>query len=81
MKFPEKTLRLLSVRKGVSEKGNNYCFVKLADEATFESEEFMLNRDQSPDFLTVQQRYIATLNVEGRFSSVELVPEKTGKAA
>jgi len=76
MKFPPKELRLLSFRKGTSEKGHPYCMVKLADEKTFENATFSLNRDQSPDFLKEQAQYSVILEVDGKYSSVELVPLK-----
>ena len=74
MRFPKKTLRLLSVRTHT--KGEkNYTFVKLADEATFENNDFMLNREEtSPDSLVAQNRYDVELQVDGRYSTVTLTP-------
>jgi len=75
MRFPETVLRLINLRTA-EKNGKNYTFVKLADEKTFDSNEFMLSRDQSPEGLIPQARYRTVLNVEGRFSSVTLQPEK-----
>jgi hypothetical protein len=36
----------------------------------------MLSRDQSADKLVAQTRYAVVLEVDGRFSSVSLTPEK-----
>lgn len=77
MKFyPQTALRLIDVRKGVSKSGNDYCFVKLADEKTFENSDFMLHRDQSPDLLQLHTRYSVELDQNGNFFSVILTPEK-----
>ena len=77
MLLPVKTqLRLVTHRTMVKE-GKKYTFVKLADEATFDSNEFMLHRDHEPDKLVPQSRYNVTLDIEGRFTSVKLEPTKT----
>lgn len=78
--FPEKPLRLVTVRTHEKE-GKKHTFVKLADEMSFESNEFMLTRDQAPDLLMAGTRYKVALDVEGRFSSVTLTPEANGKAS
>ena len=76
MKFyPEASLRLVSNRT-YEKEGKAYTFVKLADKKTFDSNEFMLSRDQSPDLLTAGHDYKVHLEVDGRFSSVSLFPEK-----
>jgi hypothetical protein len=76
MTFPKKTLRLISVRTGISQKGNDYAFVKLADETTYENNEFMLGRDTNVKSLELQKRYDAEINIEDRFTSVNLTPAK-----
>ncbi|MCL2215938.1 MAG: hypothetical protein FWB91_02835 [Defluviitaleaceae bacterium] len=80
MQFPETTLRLVNFRT-TEKEGKKYTFVKLADEKTFDSNEFMLNREQSPENLVVQTRYKVILNIEGRYASVILQPEKGTGAA
>jgi hypothetical protein len=60
----------------MEKEGKKYTFVKLADEATFDSNEFMLHREQMVDKLVPQARYSVTLDVEGKFTSVQLEPEK-----
>jgi hypothetical protein len=76
MKFPKKTLRLISVRSGTSQKGNPYTFVKLADEATFENNDFMLGKETDVRSLVVQNRYEAELDVEDKFTSINLFLSK-----
>lgn len=76
MLLPVKTvLRLVSSRT-TEKEGKRYTFVKLADEQTFDSNEFMLHREQMPEKLVPQARYHVTLDIEGRFTSVQLDPEK-----
>jgi hypothetical protein len=76
MLLPVKTvLRLISVRTAEKE-GKKYTFVKLADEATFDSNDFMLHREQIPEKLEVQKRYNVTLDIEGKFTSVQLDLER-----
>ena len=77
MKFyPQSPLRLIELRKGKSAKGNDYAFVKMADEATFENATFMLHKDQSTDFLQLHTRYNVELDKNDDFYSVFLTPEK-----
>ena len=76
MKFPETVLRLVNVRTMETQNGKSLSFVKLADEKTFDSNEFMLNREQSSAELIPQSRYKVILDIEGRYSSVTLQPEK-----
>jgi hypothetical protein len=76
MLLPVKTpLRLVSAR--TFEKGDKrYTFVKLADEATFDSNEFMLHSEHDNSPPETQKRYSVTLDVEGKFTSVKLEPAK-----
>ncbi len=74
MKFPKMTLRLISVRS-IEKEGKGYNFVKLANELTYESNDFMLGRETDVKMLTVQTRYNAELDVDGRFLTVNLTPE------
>ncbi|MCL2357932.1 MAG: hypothetical protein FWC70_12410 [Defluviitaleaceae bacterium] len=82
MLLPVKTpLRLVSVQIVEREGKAPLKFVKLADEETYDSCEFMLHRDASVQSLVVKARYNVTLDVDGRFTSVLLEPEKTAKAS
>jgi hypothetical protein len=76
MKFPMKVLRLVSHRSIVKE-GKTYNFVKLADEETFDSNEFMLSADTRMDKLLNQTRYEVELSIDGRFTSVNLFQVQT----
>lgn len=75
----ETPLRLVSIRtiekRNAKDELKSYSFLKLANEATFESEDFMLSSEQSPEGLIHHNRYKVTLNVEGKFTSVMLEPE------
>ena len=72
------TLRLLEIRKfdKLNEDGttNTLNFAKFADEATFESNEFMLPKEIDPATLIPQTRYKVTLDVEGRWTRISLTP-------
>ena len=81
MLLPVKTpLRLVSFRT-MEKEGKKYTFVKLADQETYDSNEFMLHRDQMLDKLILKERYFVTLDIEGRFTSVQLDPENKAKAS
>ena len=74
-------LRLVSTQSVEREGKKTLHFVKLADEETFDSCEFMLHRDQVPEGLVWKDRYRVTLDIDGRFTSVMLEPEKPAKAS
>jgi len=74
MKFPEILLRLVKI-KSVEKDAKHYTFVTLANEETFESNEFKLTNDHSLEKLEEQKRYWVTLEVEGKYTSVTLRPE------
>jgi hypothetical protein len=59
----------------MEKEGKRYTFVKLADEDTFDSNEFMLHREHDNHAPESQKRYTVTLDVEGKFTSVKLEPE------
>jgi hypothetical protein len=81
MLLPVKTvLRLISVKK-MEKEGKRFTFVKLADEKTFDSNEFMLHKEQMVDKLVTQARYNVTLDVDGKYTSAILDLETTAKAS
>ena len=75
MKFPETVLRLVTMKQ-IKKEDRMYTFVKLADAKTLDSNEFMLSSEQNADNLIVQKDYRVTLDIDGKFSSVTLLPEK-----
>jgi hypothetical protein len=78
IKFPEKVLRLLEIRSiEKNEEGKEkkiYHFARLADEETFEANDFMLPQSVDPASLTVQTRYAVLLDVDGKFNRISLTP-------
>lgn len=66
-------VRLVSARSFKSKAGNDLTFVKIADTATFESEEFMLSKDCDPKTLVVGSDYEVVINVEGKFTTVDFL--------
>lgn len=73
------TLRLLAVRRydKKAEDGtiiSTHHFVKFADEATFESNEFMLPKEIDPATLVPQTRYKVVLDIDGKWTRPSLIP-------
>jgi hypothetical protein len=77
MLLPVKTVLRLISAKTMEKDGKRFTFVKLADEKTFDSNEFMLHKEQMPEKLVPTMRYNVTLDIDGRFTSVMLDPEST----
>lgn len=74
-KYENGLVRLVSVRKAVSQNGKDLYFAKVADIETYESNDYMINRNEcNPDSLVAGYDYHLYLTVDGRFSSVYLVP-------
>lgn len=73
-------LRLLDIRKyeKFAEDGETvtgtFHFVKFVDEATYESNEFMLPKEIDPASLKVQTRYKVILDMDGRWTRLSLTP-------
>jgi len=76
MKLPEIVLRLINVRTSTTKEGNPYTMVKLADEKTYDSGEFFLSREQSPEGLVPHTHYKVTFEFRGTSASVTLQPAK-----
>ena len=71
--YSNSVVRLVSVRKVTSKNGNELYFAKVADLETYESNDYMLNRDEcKPDRLVAGGDYMLDLIVDGRFSSILL---------
>jgi guanylate kinase len=71
--YPERPLVLVNYRQAEKE-GKMYNFVTMADTETYENQTFMLARDQSVDNLRAKNKYRVALEVEGKFSTVMLLP-------
>ena len=75
------SLRLLDVRtyNKVNEDGTTKTlkYAKFADEATYDSNEFMLPSDFDLNTLKVQTHYIVELDVDGKWTRIKLTPAET----
>jgi len=86
MKLAGKIMRLISIRKGKSEKGYDYAFLKLADKETYENLDCSLNSDQIFENFKEHSDYAVEFDIQnGRDGNVRvsatLTPEKSAKAS
>ena len=73
MIFVRKGVVLAKVNK-VSKNGKNFAFIKIADPKSFDTVEIMASRDLDVDSLVECEHYDALVDIDGRFSRVNLVP-------
>lgn len=73
MKFLKKGMRLITV-KTVTKEGKTFSFVKLADKESFDNGDFMLSRKVDPTKLSENNDYNVILEIDGKYSTVELQP-------
>ena len=73
MIFVRKSVVLAKVNK-VSKNGKNFAFIKIADPKSYDTVEIMASRDLNLDMLTEGESYDALVDIDGRFSTVNLVP-------
>jgi len=81
MLLPLQTPLRLVTSRTIEKEGKSYTFVKLAEEATYDSNEFMLHRNHNNQPPDIQKRYNVVLDIEGKFTSVILEPENKHKAS
>jgi hypothetical protein len=67
-------VRLVKKQEITSKTGKPLTFVTLADKETYENQEFMLSRNLMPDKYVPGQDYRVVLNINGKYSDVELAP-------
>ena len=75
MIFVRKSVILAKVNR-VSKNGKNFAFIKIADPKTYDTVEIMASRDLNIDVLTEGDVYDALVDIDGRYSTVNLVPAK-----
>ena len=75
MKFNSlRNVKLLNVRQFTSKAGNACTFLQIADPQTYESAEFMPVNTLDVSSLVVGSDYLAQVVIEGRYSSLDLLP-------
>ncbi len=75
MIFVRKSVILAKVNR-VSKNGKNFAFIKIADPKSYDTVEIMASRDLNIDVLTEGDTYDALVDIDGRYSTVNLVPSK-----
>ncbi len=72
MIFVRKGVVLAKVNK-VSKNGKNFAFIKIADPKSYDTVEIMASRDLVLDSLVEGEHYDALVDIDGRFSTINLV--------
>lgn len=67
------TIRLVSMRSFQSKNGKDLTFVKVADTSTYDSQEFLLSRNNKPADLIPNTDYEVVIDVDGRFTTIEFI--------
>lgn len=73
MIFVRKNVVLAKVNR-VSKNGKEFAFLKIADPKSYDTVELMASRDLNIDSLAEGSAYDALVDIDGRYSTVNLVP-------
>lgn len=74
MKFYRNNVRLVSVRSFTSQKGNQLTFLKVADKDTYDSAEFLADKDFDAMSVREGSDYDLVVDYDGRYMNASLLP-------
>lgn len=76
MQFRKDNVRLVNARQFTSKAGQDLTFLKIADVATFDSEEFLAPKGFDFNEFPVGQDYDLILDINGNYKNITLLHRK-----